>query len=94
MEVIVTKAQLEEKGACGDQYESPYWNNSRQALVYPDWAAAVERFLTSRDGVRRLRFLVFNGLVPMTRDELAKSRWATRPQRLADERKAKSNHGA
>lgn len=78
MEVVVTKDQLEKARACRVYLDSPNWDHGREALVYPDWAEAVRRLLSTRAGVTHLDFLVASALVPMTRDEFKAAREAKR----------------
>lgn len=66
MEVVVTKDQLQANRACGVYLDSPEWDKEREALVYSDWSATVERLLSTRPGTMYLDFLVVKGLVPMT----------------------------
>jgi hypothetical protein len=74
MEVIIEKAQLLAFDACGAYLKSPEWDAEREALVYSDWAATVDRLTATRDGVGLLGWLVARKLVPMTRAEFVKAR--------------------
>lgn len=76
MEVIVTRADLKSHNACLVYLDSPEWSPERDALVYLDWDATVQRLLSSRLGVVWLNFLVARGLVPMSLSEFAEARKA------------------
>ena len=72
MQVVVTRAQLDEHKACPRYATSPNWNG--EALVYPDWDQAVDRLLSTPDGIDRLGWLVVHELVPMSRSEFIAAR--------------------
>jgi len=76
-EVIIDKATLKRHRACRAAYTSPEWDSVREALVYKDWDATVQRHLEMgfdangvHIGLFRLEWFVNHGLVPMTREEL------------------------
>lgn len=74
MRVVVTKQQLTEGGSCGMHLDSPEWNAKEEALVFADWDKTARRLLSTEGGVRRLRWLVERGLVPMTVAEFETAR--------------------
>jgi len=80
MQVVITKAQLDEQRACSAYLKSPEWDAGQQALVYSDWDATVARLLSSRIGTVFLDFLVVHGLVPMTVTEFIDARARARSQ--------------
>jgi hypothetical protein len=76
MQVVITEAQL--KSGCDVYLKSPEWDPEQRALVYIDWAATVERLLSTRSGTAYLDSLVSRGFVPMTKDEFIAARKAHR----------------
>ena len=65
-EHVITLAELEKAGACGEGFRSnpsTRWDPERQALVYPDVAADVER-LARLPSLDFLIFLVKAQLLP------------------------------
>lgn len=78
MQVVISKSQLESAHACADYFDSPEWNG--ESLVYADWTKSVARLLSTPKGTLQLGWLVKNGLVPMTRDELIAARSVAHPK--------------
>lgn len=74
VQVVISKNKLEQLGACKAYLTSPEWNG--EALVYSDWDATVKRLMSTGPGVTYLGFLVAKELVPMTKEEFARTRAA------------------
>lgn len=75
MKVVIPLAALQAAHACDVYLQSPEWDEGAQALVYPDWAATIERhFAAGRRSISQLGWLVAHDLVPMTRDEFVAMR--------------------
>lgn len=70
--IIISKKELETARSCGVHVDNPFWDAQEQALVFRDWPAALEWYLSDAapNGVQRLRWLVANRFVPMTRAEV------------------------
>jgi hypothetical protein len=70
MRVVISNATLRQHRSCGGVYTSPYWDAAENALVYPDWDAAVKNyFMVISDGLERLEWQVRHKLVPTTPEE-------------------------
>ncbi|MGH3303684.1 MAG: hypothetical protein ACRDOK_18795 [Streptosporangiaceae bacterium] len=69
MQVIIPKSSLVKYHACAAAYSSPEWSDAKEALVYPDWSASVERMMSTPMGRSHLDWLIVHKLVPMTAAE-------------------------
>lgn len=79
MRVVVRLVELQAHNVCDAYLRSPFWDEGEQALVYPDWAAAVTQYMTMGiSGVMRLGWMVARRLVPMTTDQFVEARKAAR----------------
>jgi len=66
MRVVIPESELERLKSCGDHLTSPWWDEGERSLVYPDWDEAAAKMSLSRDGARRLKWLVLHKMVPTT----------------------------
>lgn len=71
--VVIPKETLKQLHACRAAYSDPYWDESEQARIIPDFEDAVENYYLPMGvvGLDRLGWLVKHKLVPMTREQLA-----------------------
>ena len=93
MQVVIAKDKLLALNACDAYLKSPEWDPARQALVYSDWEATVDRLSATRDGIVFLEWLVARELVPMTRVELSGIRRAAREARRLAKATASEGNG-
>ncbi len=66
MQVVIPISSLKKHQACLVYLQSPEWNAEREALVYDDWNATVDRLMSTPNGRVWLGWLVGKRLVPMT----------------------------
>lgn len=90
MEIIITRAQLQQNRACLVYLKSPEWvsdygyGDGEGALVYKDWEASKARLLSSPETIEFLAFLVKRNLVPMSQEEFLQTR-ASQRQAIYDQ---------